>query len=97
MRRNSSVWNLALYVLASPVFMVVGTLRFVSRLDFLSWAAGTSIPCLSCGAEISLVGFWRCKCGFTAKGHLLRYCPNCGSFPAMVRCHLCQATRMVPK
>lgn len=88
-------WNLVLFVLASPILLLRAMIRALRRLRVLHAATRPAIACRTCGAEIGLVGLWRCRCGFTYQGHLLRVCPVCGSFPAIVRCYQCQATERV--
>jgi hypothetical protein len=88
-------WNLLLFVLASPILVVRATVRGLRRFRVLRAAARPAIACRTCGAAISLVGLWRCGCGFTYQGHLLRVCPVCGSFPAFARCYQCQATERI--
>jgi hypothetical protein len=88
-------WNLALFILASPILAVRGTVRLVRRARLLYQAARPTMPCGTCGEEISLVGLWRCRCGYTYQGHVLRYCPVCGAFPLMVRCYQCGTTERV--
>jgi hypothetical protein len=88
-------WDLLLFTLASPVFAVRAIVRTVRRLRFLRTAVQPNIVCRTCGGEISLVGVWRCSCGYTSRSHLLRYCPGCGAFPRMIRCYRCGETRRV--
>lgn len=96
MTLKSWQWNLALFIAASPVLAIVQAVRAARRLKLLVAAQRVSTACGTCGAEIMLVGFWRCGCGFTYQGHLLRLCPICGSFPEMVRCYRCGATEKLP-
>ena len=88
-------WKLVLFVLASPILAVRAVVRLVRQMGLLHQAAQLSINCGTCGSQISLVGQWRCGCGFTYQGHLLRFCPICGSFPRMIRCYECGTTEMV--
>ena len=88
-------WDVALFVLASPILAVRACVRFVRYLKFLRRTVEPTIPFRTCGGTIHLLGMWRCTCGFTAEGHLLRNCPVCGSFPAMVRCYGCGATESI--
>ena len=89
-------WDLTLFILASPILAVRGTVRLVRRARLLYQAAQPTIRCRTCGEEISLVGLWRCHCGYTYQGHLLRYCPICGALPLMIRCYQCGTTETVP-
>jgi hypothetical protein len=89
-------WDLLLFILASPILALRMVVRAARTLQLLHTAARPAIACRTCGGRISLVGVWRCGCGFTYQGHLLRFCPVCGSFPRMVRCYQCQATERVP-
>lgn len=88
-------WDLSLFILASPLLAVRAAFRAVRRIRFLRQALEPWIACRTCGEQIFLVGFWKCGCGFTYEGHVLRYCPVCGSFPAMIRCYQCGATEKV--
>lgn len=87
--------ELILFILASPISATMAVVRVVRRLKLLRLALQPSLVCRTCGAEVSLVGFWRCACGHTYQGHLLRVCPVCGAVPKMVRCFRCGATRPV--
>jgi hypothetical protein len=88
-------WDMVLFVFASPILAVRAAVRFIRQVALLHRAAQPAINCGTCGSRISLVGFWRCSCGYTYQGHVLRYCPICGSFPRMVRCYECGATEKV--
>ena len=88
--------DVMLFMLASPILAVRVIVRITRRLRLAYLAAQQAIPCRTCGAPVSLVNFWRCRCGFTYQGHLLRFCPVCRSFPRMIRCYECGATMAVP-
>src|SRR5213080_3977873 len=77
--------DLLLWFLASPILFLRWIFRTVRRIRFWTVAYAPRIPCLNCHAPISLVGIWRCGCGYTYRGHLLRHCSVCGSLPRMVR------------
>ena len=85
-----------LFVLASPILAVKAVRRGIQRYRFFRVAMASAILC-ECGAEVSLVGFWRCGCGFTYRGHLLRLCPVCGTMPLVVRCYRCGVTTKFPE
>jgi hypothetical protein len=85
-----------LFVLASPVLVVKGLRRAVERYRFFRLAMSPAILC-ECGAEVFLVGLWRCSCGFTYRGHLLRTCPVCQAIPCVVRCYRCSVTTKLPE
>jgi hypothetical protein len=85
-----------LFVLASPMLAVEGMRRACERYWFFRLAMAPAILC-ECGAEVSLVGLWRCSCGFTYRGHLLRPCPVCGTIPCVVRCYRCGVTTKLPE
>jgi len=95
MKRNAAV-DVALFLLASPVLLMLYLLRCWTHMQFLKAASAASIEC-ECGREVSLVGMWRCSCGFTYRGHLLRICPVCGRLPSMVRCYGCGVTTKLPE
>jgi hypothetical protein len=85
-----------LFVLASPVLALKAMQRAVERYRFFRLAMAPAITC-ECGAEVSLVGLWRCTCGFTYRGHLLRMCPVCGTMPCVIRCYRCGVTTKLPE
>ncbi len=92
-----SFWvNCALFALASPVLVVKAALRTRDDLRYIGVATAPAIVC-ECGAEVSLVGLWRCGCGFTYRGHLLRVCPVCNTTPCVVRCYRCGVTTKLPE
>lgn len=88
-------WDLMLSTLASPILLVRATIRGGRRLATLRKATQTSVFCRTCGSTVSLVGLWRCPCGFTYQGNLVRYCPICGAFPRMIRCYRCGTTETI--
>ena len=87
--------DLVLFLLASPALAVIASVKAIRRFSRLRLAVQPRIECGTCGEDIVLVGFWRCGCGFTYRGHVLRICPVCGSFPKMIRCFECGATEKV--
>jgi hypothetical protein len=89
-------FDVALFVLASPMLLVFAARRGVHRYRFFRLAMRTAIVC-ECGSIISLVGLWRCACGWTYRGHLLRTCPVCDSIACVVRCHRCGVTTKLPE
>ena len=88
-------WDAVLFILASPILAVRAVVRLLRHLAFLRMTIQPTLTCRTCGGIVSLVGMWKCPCGFTGAGHLLRDCPACGSFPLMVRCYRCGATEPV--
>jgi len=88
--------NAALFVLASPILVVKGVRRGLRRYRFFRLAMESDLVC-ECGSRVSLVGLWRCSCGFTYRGHLLRACPVCGTIPLVVRCYRCGVTTKLPE
>ena len=86
-----------LWLLASPFLVIKFLLRTVRRARYYQVAYTTAIRCTSCRENISLVGEWRCGCGYTYRGHLLRECPVCASLPRMVRCFRCGLTEVLPE
>ena len=89
--------DLALFFLASPVLLVRALVRGTRRVRFWHTSSITSRVCRSCGAGVSLVGLWRCQCGFTYEGHVLQLCPVCGSTPRMLCCFECGVTESLPR
>lgn len=92
----SPLANFVLWILASPILLIQWTLEMMRRWRFWRTSYTAAIVCRNCGAQISLVGIFRCSCGFTYRGHLLRFCPICGSLPQMVRCFECGLTAKLP-
>ena len=90
-------FDLMLWVVASPVLLLRTIVRASRRVRFWKSAYTTSVGCQVCGTVISLVGMWRCSCGFTYQGHVLRVCPVCRSLPRMLRCFACGVTRSLPE
>jgi hypothetical protein len=94
---NQLAWDVTLWMLASPMYLVRWLMRLVRRWRFWRMAYTPAITCGFCGATIWLVGVWRCGCGFQAASHLLRPCPICGRLPRMVRCFACGSTERLPE
>jgi hypothetical protein len=88
--------NVALWVLASPVLFLFALVRLRRHWQALRVAQALSIPC-ECGEDISLVGLWRCSCGYTYRGHLYTECPVCGTTPLVARCYRCGVTTTLPE
>jgi hypothetical protein len=92
-----NLWlDCVLFVLASPVLFLKAVRRAGERCRFFQLAMASAIMC-ECGAEISLLNYWRCGCGYTYRGHLLRACPVCGTIPCVVRCYRCGVTTKLPE
>ena len=89
------VWDCLLLLLAAPVYAVVWSVRLARRMRFARLAVERTFACRTCGRHMLLVGLWRCGCGFTYLGHLLRSCPVCGTLPQVIRCEHCGATEAV--
>lgn len=90
------VFDCVLFVLAGPILAVQAVRTAHERYRFFRLAMASELVC-ECGATISLVGYWRCSCGFTYRGHLLRMCPVCGSIPCVARCYRCGVTTKLPE
>ena len=88
--------DVALFILASPVLLVLAVRRGLNRYRFFRLAMQSEIVC-ECGSPVSLLGLWKCSCGFTYRGHLLRECPVCGTIPCVVRCYRCGVTAKLPE
>jgi len=64
--------DLMLWILASPVYATLAVRRVFRNYRFLRVASVSRIRC-RCGADISLVGVWRCSCShWVDAGHLLQ-------------------------
>ncbi len=90
-----ALWDVALFLLASPILAVIALHRALRRLRFFLVATRTEIRC-ECGAVVVLIGLWKCGCGFTYRGHLLTQCPVCSSVPCVARCYRCGVTSKLP-
>ena len=93
---NDTLVDWALFVFASPILAVQAIRRAHERYCFFRLAMASELIC-ECGEPVSLVGFWRCSCRFTYRGHLLRICPLCGTIPCVVRCYRCGVTTKLPE
>src|SRR5258708_4116587 len=89
-------FDAVLFVLASPVLLALAVRRAVRRYRFFRLAMEPAFDC-ECGSPVSLVGLWKCSCGFTYRGHLLRLCPVCESIPCVARCYRCGVTTKLPE
>jgi hypothetical protein len=89
--------DLLLWCLASPILLVKWGFRTSKQIRFWITAYTPYIPCRNCGSQISLVGIWKCGCGYTSRSHLLRPCPVCASTPKIVRCGTCSVTTLLPE
>lgn len=87
--------ELLLWLLASPVLAIVAIVRAVRGMRLLRAAMRPTLPCRTCGDPIALLGMWRCHCGYSYQGHLLRICPVCQTLPQVVRCYRCNTTQKV--
>jgi hypothetical protein len=86
-----------LCLLASPILFINWLSRLKRNWRFWRFSYLAEISCSNCRAPVSLVGIWRCRCGFTYRGHVLRQCPICYSLPRMVRCYQCGVTEKMPE
>jgi hypothetical protein len=93
--KNSWV-DAALFVLASPILAFKAAKRAAESYHLFRLAMSPAIIC-ECGAEVALVGIWKCSCKFTYRGHLLRVCPVCWTIPCVVRCYRCGLTTKLPE
>jgi hypothetical protein len=97
MARMNDHWiDVALFILASPVLAFLAVRRARERYSFFRLAMEPAFEC-KCGSPVSLVGQWKCSCGFTYRGHLLRPCPVCESIPCVARCYRCGVTTKLPE
>jgi hypothetical protein len=94
---TGAIFPIVRWLLVSPILLVRFILHAFRRLDFWVMSYRHEMLCRNCGAAISLVGIWRCQCGYTYKGHLLRPCPVCDALPRMARCFECGVTEELPK
>lgn len=97
MARMKNSWvELILLLLASPMMLFLACRRAYERYQFFRVAMEPAIVC-ECGSVVSLLGLWRCGCGFVYRGHLLRLCPVCQTVPCVVRCYACGVTTKLPE
>jgi hypothetical protein len=92
-----AICEIVWWVVATPILLGRFILHAFRSFDFWALAYRHEIPCRNCGDPISLVGIWRCQCGYTYQGHLLRSCPVCDALPRMARCFQCGVTEELPK
>lgn len=82
-----------LYVLASPWFAVFYGVRAVRGLGrgIRRLRAGLSDDEVICaqGHRNSVLGRWRCGCGFVFLGRASAACPNCGVTAGWIECDRC--------
>jgi hypothetical protein len=83
--------DVLLFLMASPILLLQALRRGRKKVRFFALASRTSLFC-ECGEEMSLVGLWKCPCGFTYRGHLVTVCPVCEAVPKVVRCYACGVT-----
>ena len=93
---TNAIFQIVRWLIVGPILLARFILRAFQWFDFWAVAYRHDISCRNCGSAISLVGIWRCRCGYTYKGHVLRSCV-CGSLPRMVRCFQCGITQELPK
>jgi len=93
---KQALLDVLLWILAAPALLVRALIRGYRQARFLKLATVARIVC-HCGAAVYLVGLWRCSCGYTYRGHLLRACPVCSTIPVMVRCYRCGVTTKLPE
>jgi hypothetical protein len=94
---NRIIIETARWLLISPVLLFRFVLHAFGWFEFWITSYRHEIVCRNCGSPISLVGIWKCRCGYTYKGHLLRACPVCDSLPRMARCFQCGVTEKLPE
>jgi hypothetical protein len=94
---TGAIFEIVRGLLAGPMLLVRFILHAFRWFDFWAMSYRYQILCRNCGSAISLVGIWRCRCGYTYKGHLLRPCPVCDALPRMARCFRCGLTEELPK
>ncbi len=83
--------DVLLFLMASPILLLQALRRGRKKVRFFALASRVSLFC-ECGEEMSLVGLWKCPCGFTYRGHLVTVCPVCEGVPKVVRCYGCGVT-----
>lgn len=80
------------YILALPFLIIWGIRRMDKYMRVLVLSVSPSTPCVACKSEVTLLGIWRCSCGYTFKGHYMTPCSMCGRVPRLVRCLNCSVT-----
>src|SRR5260370_31399815 len=94
---KSFVIALVSWPLASPILFLRFMHRAFQRWQFWRMAYTSPIVCRGCRSPIWLVGIWRCGCGYTYRGHLLRACPVCRSLRRIVPCFASGVTKKLPQ
>ena len=84
-----------LYLVALPMYIIMIVPRTKQYIKRLKLSVKPYMECPSCGAQVPLVGMWKCPCGYQYQGHLLKACANCGRTPLMARCWDCGVTIML--
>lgn len=92
-----AIFEIVRWLIVIPILLFRFILVGFGRFDFWVTAYRHEIVCRNCNSAISLVGIWRCRCGYTYRGHLMRSCPVCDAMPRMVRCFQCGTTEELPK
>jgi hypothetical protein len=91
------ILDILAWIAAAPVFVLRAVFRSRHHGRFWTVAYAATLGCQACGAEISLLGMWECRCGYTYQGNVLRVCPVCHSLPRMIRCFSCGNTEVLPQ
>ena len=92
-----AIFEIVRWLVAGPILLFRFILQAFRWFDFWVMAYRHEFLCRNCGSVVSLVGIWRCRCGYTYRGHLLRSCPVCESLPRMARCFHCGITEELPQ
>lgn len=87
---SSGLFNLFALLLIAHIL----TFRLISVSRWIEEKMITEATCLSCGTAISLVGTYRCGCGFISykERHVFSPCPMCGKFYLWVTCPACETS-----
>src|SRR5437773_978634 len=68
---RSILLDVTLWTLASPILLLLWLIRLVRRLRYWRILYSVALRCRTCGGTISLVGQWRCSCGYEFRGHTM--------------------------
>ena len=93
---NKVTLDCILWVLASPILFIKWLFWLRECWEFWRVSYAAKLICKNCKATVWLVGMWRCSCGYTYKGHILRDCPVCRGWPRMIHCFACGVTEKLP-
>lgn len=93
-KSGQGLWSLLVGILWSRFFLylydyICMKLPATERYRQLSLE---TLRCRFCQNEISLLGAWKCECGFSRPGNYYGRCPKCLKHPHYIDCPACKFT-----